>query len=217
MGCYHPLKGFPFGSTDQGRTNFIVTSSRVDHIEVDGQGNIRKAFNRGISDNTRLCISGTDAIEIPCGQCIGCRLDYSNQWASRCLLEMQQHDKNCFITLTYDDDHVPMSYYCTLDDHKERASMTLKMEDLTLFWKRLRKELEKNGNNFRYYCAGEYGDLYARPHYHAILFGFMPDDLIPASEYNDKFVDKSELGYDYYVSPTLNRIWQYKQLFPKKH
>ena len=38
MGCYHPLKGFPFGSTDQGRTNFIVTSSRVDHIEVDGSG-----------------------------------------------------------------------------------------------------------------------------------------------------------------------------------
>ena len=207
MGCYHPLKGFPFGSTDQGRNNFIVTSSRVDHIEVDGQGNIRKAFNRGISENTRLCISGTDAIDIPCGQCIGCRLDYSNQWASRCLLEMQQHDQNCFITLTYDEEHVPMSYYCTLEDHQERASMTLNMDDLTLFWKRLRKELEKTGKNFRYYAAGEYGDLYARPHYHALLFGFMPDDLIPASKYNDKFVDKSELGYDYYVSPMLNRIW----------
>lgn len=206
MACYHPLKGFPYGLTNQGRTNFIVTSSRVDHIEIDGQGNLRKAFTRGISDNTKLCISGTEAVSIPCGQCIGCRLDYSNEWASRCLLEMKQHEKNCFITLTYDEDHVPYSMYCDLSSRRERVSLTLNKRDLQLFWKRLRKEFPDQ--KIRYYACGEYGDESARPHYHAIVFGFMPDDLIPASKFDDKFVDKSELGYDYYISPTLNKIWQ---------
>lgn len=206
MGCYHPLKGFPNGYTNQGRTNFIVTSARVDHIEIDNQGSIRKCFSRGISANTKLCISGSEAVEIPCGQCIGCRLDYSNQWASRCLLEMQNYKENCFITLTYDDEHVPESYYCTVKDHKEHISLTLCKRDLQLFWKSLRKAFP--GKKIRYYACGEYGDHTARPHYHAIVFGLMPDDLIPASSYNDKFVDTSELGYNYYVSPKLNSIWK---------
>lgn len=50
---------------------------------------------------------------LPCGKCIGCRLDYSREWAVRCTLEMQDHPKDTcwFLTLTYDDEHVPVSYY----------------------------------------------------------------------------------------------------------
>lgn len=205
MGCFHPLKGFPYGETSQGRTNFIITSSRVDHIEIDGKGNIIKAFERGIRSDTRLCIPGSDAIEIPCGQCIGCRLDHSNEFATRCLLEMQQHDENCFITLTYDEQHVPEHWHCRMSDHKENVSLSLDPKDLQGFWKRLRSHY--SDKKIRYYACGEYGDNTARPHYHAILFGLMPDDLIPASEFNDKFHDMSDLGYNYYVSPTLNKIW----------
>ena len=146
MVCYHPLKGFPHGSTNQGRTNFIVTSSRVDHIEIDDSGKIRKAFSRGISDNTKLCISGEEAVSIPCGQCIGCRLDHSNEWASRCMLEMKKYDKNCFLTLTYDEEHVPQSWYCDLETHKEKISLTLQKKDFQLFWKRLRH------NFFKFFC-----------------------------------------------------------------
>lgn len=206
MGCYHPLKGFPYGETSLGRNNLIVTSSRVDHIEIDGKGNIRKAYTRGIGSNTRLCISSDQSIEIPCGQCIGCRLDYSNQWASRCLLEMQNHKENCFITLTYDEEHVPERWFCSLDDHKENVWLSLQKRDLQLFWKSLRKAYPDK--NIRYYAAGEYGDQYARPHYHAMVFGFMPNDLIPASKFDNKFVDKSVQGYNYFVSPKLNELWK---------
>lgn len=53
---------------------------------------------------------------LPCGKCIGCRLDYSREWAIRCTLEMQDFDpEQCwFVTLTYDDFHVPTSRYCLL-------------------------------------------------------------------------------------------------------
>lgn len=207
MGCYHPLKGFRFGSTVSGRDNIIVTSFAVDHIEIDEQGNIRKAYNRGISSNSRLCIPGSEAIEIPCGQCIGCRLDYSAQWASRCLLEMKQHEHNCFLTLTYDDDHLHDIWTCRLSDHQEQIPSTLDKRDLQLFWKRLRKYI---GSDLRYYAAGEYGDTTGRAHYHAIVFGFDPRN-------SDKFDDirlysSSDQGYNYYVSEKMNKIWQNGQV-----
>lgn len=45
-------------------------------------------------------------IKLPCGQCIGCRLERSRQWAMRCVHEASLYEKNCFITLTYDDSHL---------------------------------------------------------------------------------------------------------------
>lgn len=218
MGCYHPLKGFPYGSTDQGRTNFIVTSYRVDHIEIDAKGAIRKCYSRGISANTKVCIPGSEAVEIPCGQCIGCRLDYSSQWASRCVLEMQDHKSSCFITLTYDDKHVPANWACSLRTRKEFVSYTLDKRDLQLFWKRLRKAFPDS--KIRYYAAGEYGDETARPHYHAIVFGLGLDDLIDKNDNkfgieedkNDEkdhvdVVGRSKTGYTYYSSTKLEKIW----------
>lgn len=202
MACYHPLKGFPYGETAKGRTNFIITSAGVDHIEIDDKGNIRKATSRGISDNTKLCISGAEAIDIPCGQCIGCRLAYSSEWASRCLLEMMKYDDNCFITLTYDEVHIKNSWFCKLSNHKEYIVETLDKKDFQLFWKRLRK---KTGKKIRYYLAGEYGDSTARPHGHAIIFGYDPRN----DPYFDDWevVGSSDLGYTYYSSDKFNDIW----------
>lgn len=45
--------------------------------------------------------------KLPCGQCIGCRLDYALDWAVRCECEIKMHDRNCFITLTYDPKNEP--------------------------------------------------------------------------------------------------------------
>ena len=71
-------------------------------------------------------------IQIPCGQCIGCRLEKSRVWAMRCMHEASLYPKNCFVTLTYDDDHLP-----------ENGS--LRPADMTKFLKRLRKNI---GNTF---------------------------------------------------------------------
>lgn len=47
-------------------------------------------------------------IELPCGQCSGCRLERSRQWAIRCMHEAQLHYENAFITLTYDEENLPL-------------------------------------------------------------------------------------------------------------
>nr|WAE43535.1 MAG: replication initiator protein [Microviridae sp.] len=94
---------------------------------------------------------------IPCGQCIGCRLEKSRQWAIRCVNESQMYTENCFITLTYRDEDIP-------------ETLSLIKPDLQKFWKRLRKTIK-----FRYYAAGEYGDINGRPHYHSCIFGYRPN------------------------------------------
>lgn len=90
----------------------------------------------------------------PCGQCIHCRVNWSRKWTLRMLLEASEYDHNAFLTLTYDDEHVPR-------DGK------LEMRHLTLYLKRLRK----HGLVSRYFAVGEYGSRSRRPHYHAIIFG----------------------------------------------
>ena len=199
MACSKPLKGFKYGKTNKGKDNYIITPFEVDHIEIRRDGSINKCYDRGISAAAEKVIS--TYTEIPCGHCIGCRLEYSRQWANRCLLEMQQHKENCFITLTYDEDNLPQKWFCRLDDHKEYIMPTLQKRDLQLFVKRLRKQLDKEDIKIRFFGCGEYGDNTFRPHYHAIIFGWMPTDLT--------LVSKSDLGYNYYSSELLSKVWPY--------
>lgn len=95
---------------------------------------------------------------VPCGQCIACRLNYAKLWSIRMMEELKNHDKACFVTLTYDPEHLP-------EDNG------LHKDHLQKFWKRLRKECK-----VRYFCCGEHGDRFNRPHYHAIIYGLAPED-----------------------------------------
>lgn len=101
-------------------------------------------------------------IEIPCGRCIGCRLEKSRQWAMRCVYEASLYESNSFVTLTYSDDNLP-------------GLGSLVPDDLSAFMKRLRRRIEPEA--VRFYGCGEYGSLTERPHYHAILFNYLPSDL----------------------------------------
>lgn len=97
---------------------------------------------------------------LPCGQCVGCRLERSRQWAMRCVHEASLHRRNSFITLTYDDVHCP-------------SDGSLRYEDFQKFMKRLRKAAAVP---VRFYMCGEYGETWRRPHFHSCLFGFdFPD------------------------------------------
>lgn len=95
-------------------------------------------------------------LEVPCGQCVGCRLERSRQWAMRCVHESQMHKSSCFVTLTYDDVNLP-------------PGASLYYVDYQRFMKRLRKYF--TGTNVRFYMCGEYGEATMRPHYHSLLFG----------------------------------------------
>ena len=97
-----------------------------------------------------------EGLEVPCGKCLACRIRSRKEWSLRMLHEMEDHNDSIFITLTYDDAHIP--------DHQ-----SLSKHHLQLFFKRLRKSISPR--RLRYFACGEYGDNTNRPHYHAIIFG----------------------------------------------
>lgn len=122
-------------------------------------------------------------LRIACGRCVGCRLKYSQMWAIRCVHEASLYDRNCVVTLTYDDKHLP-------------ADGSLAYVDFQLFMKRLRQFRRRfflrehfhlkrftdlslrqarclvELSRIRFYCGGEYGEVNLRPHFHAALFNF---------------------------------------------
>lgn len=105
-------------------------------------------------------------VKLPCGQCIGCRIDKRDEWAMRMAHEARLHDVTMFVTLTYHDNHLP--YGGTLEKAHVQA-----------FLKRLRQYLRRTfgkDKKIRYFFTGEYGDTFKRPHYHAIIFGWWPGD-----------------------------------------
>lgn len=121
-------------------------------------------------------------LALPCGQCVGCRLERSRQWAVRGMHEAQMHKKNCFVTLTYDDDHVPFD-------------LSLNYLHYQQFMRKLRKVV----GPVRFFMCGEYGEENLRPHFHACLFGI---------DFPDKFHWRvSDAGSDSYRSPILEQIW----------
>lgn len=162
MTCYHPLKGYR--STELGPNGYGITFNAV------------KALNPH------------NPIPIPCGRCIGCRMDRSKEWAIRCMHESKMHAHNCFITLTYDQAHVPASY-------------SLELRDWQLFMKRLRKH---SSTKIRFYACGEYGPNGGRPHYHALIFGYdFPDKVLYRSNRSGDRIYKSKL---------LNELWGMSEL-----
>lgn len=196
MACYHPLKAFPIGLTDAGKTKYKIVPFAVHHIEVQQNGTFIPVSTDFLSPYARKNI--VEFIQIPCGQCIGCRLEYSRQWANRCMLELEYHDSAYFVTLTYDDDHVPVSYYGDPDTGLATPSLTLRKRDFQLFMKRLRKAFPDD--HIRFFASGEYGSQTFRPHYHAIIFGLHLDDLILYKKSPDN-------KFSYFNSASLQRCW----------
>lgn len=121
-------------------------------------------------------------VTVPCGQCFGCRLERSRQWAVRCLHEASQHEKNSFLTLTYSDKFLPENGTLVLDD-----------------WQRFAKRARKEMGPFRFFHCGEYGDENGRPHYHALIFGH--------DFRGDRQSWDGKNGNEYWRSPTLEKLW----------
>lgn len=134
-------------------------------------------------------------VTLPCGKCLGCRLEYSRQWAIRCVHEASLHDENCFLTLTYDDEHLPVGG-------------SLVKSDFQKFMKRLRKKFSSKRVSF-FHC-GEYGDTpdprypydgFGRPHFHALVFGLDFPDKTPFK--------KSKSGEQLFRSAMLDKLWPF--------
>lgn len=116
-------------------------------------------------------------LTLPCGRCVGCRLDRALEWSLRCMHEAQLHEFSSFVTLTYEDDPISLRY-----------------RDFQLFMKRLRKA----HGPVRFFMAGEYGEQLGRPHFHALLFGIF---------FADRSVFSQSGANTLYRSPELERLW----------
>lgn len=154
-----------------------------------------------------------ETMEVGCGQCLGCRLDYSRVWAMRITHEASLYELNCFVTLTYRD-----RLECTeeelLNGYHVPNDWSLNKKHFQDFMKRVRKHFYPQV--VRFFHCGEYGnkcehriDLelvgcplcnVGRPHYHAALFNVGFPDREPYGSCN------GELRY---TSRTLERLWKY--------
>lgn len=137
-------------------------------------------------------------IEVPCGNCISCRLAYSKDWANRCTLEALQYDYNYFVTLTYDDDHLK---------YGELGNATICKDDLDSFIHNLREKfrLKYNHVGLRYFYCQEYGDSTFRPHAHLILFNCPLPDLVDFFPQSDGSVIRQK-------NKMTGDLYQYSQL-----
>lgn len=120
---------------------------------------------------------------LPCGFCLGCKLERSRQWAVRCMHEASLYEDNCFVTLTYDQEHLP-------------DNMSLDVAEWQNFMKRLRKEY---GSGIRFFHCGEYGSQFLRPHYHGLLFNH---------DFKDKKLFSEREGVKVYTSSALSHLWK---------
>lgn len=162
MTCFSPVQGFERkGITPNGKFLFTYNpefARRVNGVPVPRVTNCRK--------------------------CEGCRFAHSKEWAVKLFHEARMNFdgtsfNNSFITLTYNDDHIPL--YGSLDyaDH------------WTNFLKRFRKAIAPT--QIRYFMVGEYGDLNLRPHYHAIIFGYSFPDRVYLSNTDNSILYRSSL------------------------
>lgn len=156
---------------------------------------------------------GTATLELPCGTCLGCRTDHATEWAHRAEMEATAWPYNCFLTLTYDDDHLPEEGHLRPRDLRNflkklwRASNRLEPTIQAITQTRWHLARLRKGHQgprqlkqiqispLRYLAAGEYGDRTGRPHFHILLF-------------NCDFADKKKTAKDLYESATVTKYWR---------
>lgn len=157
MPCYQPVKAFYGNKLPSGKREIVFSSGQA-----------------------QSCID----LKLPCGSCVGCRLERARQWAMRCVDESSLHKDNSFITLTFSDEKLP--FHRSLD-----VSIFQK------FMKRLRKEVAPL--RLRFFHCGEYGPKTSRPHYHSLIFGYAFPDR--------KFLKTTKSDEKIYTSAQLDRVW----------
>lgn len=145
-----------------------------------------------------------EGVDVPCGRCHPCKMRRVNEWSFRLSKEAERSCSAFFVTLTYDNDHVPISSngFMTLDKARKIDGVYINSHTQR-FFKALR-HTNYNGYQIKYYMCGEYGTDSLRPHYHVILFNCPLDlligrDLAIQVAYGNIVLDgKQEFNCDYW-------------------
>lgn len=184
-----------------------------------------------------MCINPINVIingeekTVKCGKCILCRMKKCRNWALRLFHESQYYNKMCMITLTFRPKFLLTPKFKTL-----KRSHTVKEEGttrkkiiyekyttmispkyitdvkltgwlITLFIKKLRKELSKTNRYISYFAVGEHGSQNThRAHWHIIFFGINKEDI------KSVCVGKSKKNKEIYYSPLIDKLWAYDKI-----
>lgn len=179
MSCYHPIEAWDYTPDLHDPTLDRVISFRPP----------------AVADRDKMIRQGR-RLMLPCRHCVGCRLAKSREWANRVVMEQLYHDDCWFLTLTYDDEHLPRAHGVDYYGEIVSSHATLVKVDLQRFFKRLRRY---SGQSIRYFAAGEYGTQTYRPHYHILLFGLRLTDLC--------VLRQNFAGDQYFTSALLEKCW----------
>lgn len=206
MACYHPNSVLIYKDIKTKMKGIVKFSSKFNFQDLNclksNIGDTRKMDDRDTGDKEWYICS--DAVLVPCGKCVGCAVDISRDWSYRLLMEKEISKNAWFLTLTYDEQHLPKNHQ-------------LEKEVLNDFIKKLRNYYYDFGlDNIRYYACGEYGSKSGRPHYHMIVYN-LPLTPLEFKEFGVKApkeawkyktvgssIDKSPL----YQFDLLNNIWK---------
>lgn len=198
MSCYHPMYRLDYDRAKRAGLSVSAWSKRTHNGGVvlsKDEGDFILSLNRPISEYVD---------KIPCGKCIGCRLDYSRTWANRCYFEMKDWSSNLFLTLTYDDANLPPPRP-HFDILTGELSMRPALEPyhLTQFMKSYREKMSRtyDQDNIRFFACGEYGELRGRPHLHIIAFNNSLPDLKPHRDVKTR-------NKDVFDSNVLKDVWK---------
>lgn len=107
---------------------------------------------------------------VPCSKCPACLTRARQEWAFRLREEWKDSEQSVFVTLTYDNEHLPIKEVVDEESGAIWYVQTVMKEDVQAFMKRFRNHFP--GTCIRYYAISEYGDERKtfRPHYHIIFF-----------------------------------------------
>lgn len=149
------------------------------------------------SDYDRLLLSGAKVycMHAPCGKCLACRINKRREWTLRLCHEEVFSDTAYFVTLTYDEEHVPLA-----GDY-----LAVYKPDIQLFMKRLRKDVAKMDPDIkiRFFLNSEYGPETSRPHYHMLLFNVPSEKMFEGA----RMIKRSRKSVSF-TCPYLMEIWR---------
>ena len=207
MSCYHPYIVVKTSNLIDPKQRAIAERLKLIHKKQRGfKGASTLFIPRELAEEEGMNLRDCKALVVPCGRCIGCRLDYSRQWAVRCMKEVEQYKDNWFLTLDYDDDHLPIG---------SKGVPTLVPDDVSDFMKALRQKLKREYDfvGVRFFACGEYGDHSLRPHIHIILINCPLPDLqerhpIPVDGKTKMIKQYDTNGEQLLYSPLVGSCWK---------
>lgn len=202
MKCVTPM--FRVYNRDNPKVGKVISRQKAAQLLESDPNIIRKNMAK-FATNYNWKHAGVQTI--PCKKCWACQLNYSAEWATRIMLEAKEHPNNYFITLTYDDLHLPIAEKIETEteiyENDGTWNGTLYDHDMKKFLNSLRQYFHrKKHDGIKYFYAGEYGSTTGRPHFHIILLNCPLDP----KQFYDPHIDDNFKAH--WKSNEIEKFWK---------